>query len=489
MKKPNILFILADNQGAWAMRCAGNTDIQTPNLDRIAARGLRFENFFCVSPVCSPARASILTGTIPSVHGIHDWLRGGNFSADDPGVLPQYCYSGEPGSVRYLDHLTAYTDILAQNGYTCSLSGKWHMGDSMHPQHGFSHWFTIGRGGCPYYDADIIEDGQMHKGEGYVTDIFTEHALKELDRLAEGENPFYLSVHYTAPHSPWDEENHPKEFLDLYRDCGFTATPDLPIHPWQVESAPYGTGETRKALLRGYYAAITAMDKNIGRILDRLEEKGLADNTIVIFTADNGMNMGHHGIWGKGNGTFPQNMFDTSVKVPFLISFPGHIPENQVIQNMASHYDLFPTLMDYLGISGEVLQPLPGKSLAPILRGEAQPDDQAVVVYDEYGPVRMIRDREWKYVHRVPYGPHELYHISVDPDEKVNLIDCEETMEIQRAMKARLQQWFVKWADPALDGSREDVTGFGQLRRAGIHADGHPVYYGTYIYKHPGRRE
>src|SRR5699024_7480497 len=131
--------------------------------------------------------------------------------------LPQYCYSGEPGSVRYLDHLTAYTDILAQNGYTCSLSGKWHMGDSMHPQHGFSHWFTIGRGGCPYYDADIIEDGQMHKGEGYVTDIFTEHALKELDRLAEGENPFYLGVHYTAPHSPWDEENHPKEFLDLYR--------------------------------------------------------------------------------------------------------------------------------------------------------------------------------------------------------------------------------------------------------------------------------
>ena len=124
MKKPNILFILADDQGAWAMRCAGNTDIQTPNLDRIAARGLRFENFFCVSPVCSPARASILTGTIPSVHGIHDWLRGGNFSTDDPGVLPQYCYPGEPGSVRYLDHLTAYTDILAQNGYACSLSGK-----------------------------------------------------------------------------------------------------------------------------------------------------------------------------------------------------------------------------------------------------------------------------------------------------------------------------------------------------------------------------
>ncbi|MDY4519344.1 MAG: sulfatase-like hydrolase/transferase [Candidatus Spyradocola sp.] len=490
MKRPNILFILSDDQGAWALRCAGNTDILTPNLDRLAQRGVRFENFFCVSPVCSPARASILTGTIPSVHGVHDWLRGGNFSADQPGVLPRFSYEGETGPIRYTDHLTGYTDLLAQNGYTCSLAGKWHLGDSFHPQHGYSRWYTIGRGGCPYYDADIIEDGVMHKGEGYVTDLFTQRALSELETLSQQDAPFYLSVHYTAPHSPWDEDNHPKEYWDLYEDCTFTATPELPIHPWQVNSAPYGTGETRKQLLRGYYAAITAMDHNIGLLLDKLEELGIAEDTLVIFTGDNGMNMGHHGIWGKGNGTFPQNMYDTSVKVPCIISWPGHYDAGRVEDRLCSHYDLFPTLVDCLDLQGEIRQPLPGRSIRPILEGTAAPgaDEGSIVVFDEYGPVRMIRNREWKYIHRVPYGPDELYHLADDPGEEHNLIDRPETAEVQRALRAELQQWFVRWADPALDGGREPVTGMGQLCRAGIYAEGREVYWESDLYKNTVRK-
>ena len=140
MKQPNILFILSDDQGAWAMRCAGNQDIQTPNLDRLARQGARFENFFCVSPVCSPARASILTGTIPSVHGVMDWLAGGNVDASLAEIRENPAFQNETTPIQYLHDLTAYTDLLAEAGYTCALSGKWHLGDSLTPQHGFTHW-------------------------------------------------------------------------------------------------------------------------------------------------------------------------------------------------------------------------------------------------------------------------------------------------------------------------------------------------------------
>ena len=117
MKRPNILFILTDDQGAWAMRCAGNTDIYTPNLDRLAKQGTRFDNFFCASPVCSPARASILTGRIPSQHGVHDWIRCGSLDRDALGDLKDHPYfANEDKPVRYLDGMTAYTDLLAQNG-------------------------------------------------------------------------------------------------------------------------------------------------------------------------------------------------------------------------------------------------------------------------------------------------------------------------------------------------------------------------------------
>ncbi len=246
--------------------------------------------------------------------------------------------------------MRTYTDVLKENGYTCALAGKWHLGDSLVPQHGFDRWFTIGRGGCYYDKADVVENGTIHFENRYITNVITDKALGWLTEFQEQEEPFYLSVHYTAPHDPWEEDQHPKEYIEMYRNCGFTATPDLPVHPNQIESAPYGTGEVRKSLLRGYYAAITAMDADIGRLLDRLEELDMRENTIVIFTADNGMNMGHHGIWGKGNGTFPFNMYDTAVKVPLLISWPGHYKAGVVCRRMCSQYDFFPTLMDMAGI-------------------------------------------------------------------------------------------------------------------------------------------
>ena len=364
-KRPNLLFILTDDQGAWALRCAGNTDIQTPNLDRLAAQGTRFDNFFCASPVCSPARASILTGRIPSQHGVHDWIRSGSLDKQALGEHANHPYFASEGvPIQYLQGLITYPDLLVQNGYTCALAGKWHLGDSMHPQHGFSHWYTIGRGGCLYNQADVVENGELHFESRYITDLITEHALDYLDAFARQDNPFYVSVHYTAPHDPWDEDQHPAKYIDLYRDCAFTATPDEPLHPDRLPTAPGGTGEERKRLLRGYYAAVTAMDAGVGRLLDRLEELGVAEDTLVIFTSDNGMNMGHHGIWGKGNGTFPFNLFDTAVKVPFIARWPGHILPGRVTPSMCSHYDIIQTLNELMDLGAQLPEDLPGHSQA-----------------------------------------------------------------------------------------------------------------------------
>ncbi|OQA40262.1 MAG: Arylsulfatase [Chloroflexi bacterium ADurb.Bin325] len=223
--QPNILFILADDQGAWALGCAGNSEIRTPNLDRLAATGTRCENFFCASPVCSPARASILTGRIPSQHGVHDWLRAGNYAAEGP-------------SVEYLQGQPGYTDFLAAAGYTCGLSGKWHLGDSYRAQKGFSYWAVHATGGGPYYGAPMIggpllrpeavREGELYAEPRYVTDVITDNALAFLETQAGAGRPFYLGVHYTAPHSPWDRDNHPTELYDGYRrDCPFESIPRL----------------------------------------------------------------------------------------------------------------------------------------------------------------------------------------------------------------------------------------------------------------------
>jgi choline-sulfatase len=477
--RPNIIVILSDDQGCWALGSAGNAELRTPNLDRLAQSGMRFENMFCASPVCSPARASLLTGRIPSQHGVHDWIRAGNAPSEP-----------EKGGrlVEYLQGMTGYTDILAAQGYVCGLSGKWHLGDSLHPQKGFSFWEVHARGGGPYYNAPMVHEGQEHSAPGYVTDVITDNALRFLGTQATSEQPFYLSVHYTAPHSPWDRANHPAEIYDAYfRDCPFESTPCLPMHPWQVNSAPYATTpERRREWLSGYFAAVTAMDANVGRLLDNLEAMGVRENTLVFFTSDNGMNMGHHGIYGKGNGTFPQNMFDTSVKVPAIVSRPGHISQGVVAGEMVSHYDWMPTLLDYLGLDNPEAIELPGHSFAHLLRGVAGQARESIVVYDEYGPVRMIRTREWKYVHRYPYGPHELYSLADDPGEERNLYHDPSCEHILRELKGKLEAWFVRYVDPKRDGTKEPVTGKGQMGLCGPAAKGEENFAGDWYYLSDG---
>lgn len=471
--KPNIVFILSDDQGAWAMHCAGEKDLRTPALDRIAAEGLRFDSFFCASPVCSPARASLLTGRMPSAHGVLDWLRGGNldgrrFSAQSAQIPYGSGYADETEPIAYLEGQDSYTAMLRRAGYRLALSGKWHLGDSLRPQQGFEDWYTIGLGGCCYYHPDIVENGDVRVCHGqYVTELITRRAVADIHRLSAGDAPFYLGVHYTAPHSPWEADQHPRKWIDYYDRCKFENIPDVPDHPDMTTGPVYGT-PNRHSNLRGYFAAISAMDEGIGEILDALDQEGILDDTLVIFASDNGMSMGHHGIWGKGNGTFPMNMYDTAVKVPFLLRCPALVSApGRVVSDLASALDVFPTLCELVGDATP--QGLPGVSLLPLIRGE-EGARREVVIFDEYGPVRMIRTQRWKYVHRCPYGPNELYELERDPGETQNRIDDPACDGVVMELRERLERFFLQNADPALDGARQGVTGSGQFCRPGIYA-------------------
>jgi len=444
--RPNVVFILTDDQGPWAAGFSGNGEIRTPNLDALAAGGVRFENFFCTSPVCSPARASLMTGRIPSAHGVHDWIN----ERDTPPEKRQ----------AYLAGQRCYTDILTEAGYDVGLSGKWHLGDSSTLQHGFGHWFAMPYGSSQYNNAEMYRDGRLQVCQGYLTDVITDDAIGFIETRADSERPFYLALHYNAPHSPWF--GHPQDIVDSYDRCPFATCPQEPAHPWVNPALAKCLGDREK--LKGYFAAVTAMDAAVGRFLARLDALGLRNSTLVVFTSDNGFSCGHHGFWGKGNGTYPLNMYENSVKVPFVIAGRG-IPAGRTSAALVSQYDLMHTLLDYLGLPAANDPTLPGTSFLPAVMGQADQVRDDVVVYDEYGPVRMIRTQEWKYVHRYPDGPHELYDLKHDPAERKNLVDEKKCRPIVEEMWRRLTDWFARYVRPELDGSRLPVTGSGQRWR------------------------
>ena len=468
-KRPNILFILADDQGAWSLGSAGNSEIITPNLDDLAERGIRFENFFCASPVCSPARASIATAMMPSGHGVLDWLSSGGMDRKlfGKGELEKR-YAKEDKPIRFLEDFYTYPEILEQEGYVCGLSGKWHLGDHIRPAPGFKNWYTIGQGGCPYFAADIVQDGKVQIQTDYITHLITNNALEQLEELSSQQQPFYLSVHYTAPHSPWNKEHHPKEYLDLYKDCPFHSTPDMPVHPNQTMASQVGdTPENRREFLTGYYAAITAMDEGIGKIVKKLEELGERENTLIVFTADNGICMGHHGAWGKGNATFPQNMYEESVKVPAIVWAPEIDGAGRTMQGLYSHCDWYNTLLDYAGILDYAQnEHACGESFAYLLQGEKESQKRnEIFVFEEYGSVRMIRNKKMKYVHRYPDGFCELYDLEKDPEEKENLVEQKEYQQMICEMQKQLFEQFEKCTIPVNSGLLYPVQGRGQRKK------------------------
>ncbi|MGH9662074.1 MAG: sulfatase family protein [Bryobacteraceae bacterium] len=421
--RPNVVMFMTDDHGAWAMGNYGCTEMQTPNLDRLAAEGARFDHAYACTPVCSPSRATYITGKLPSQHGIQDYL----LARDAFG----------PESRAFLDGHTCYTEILARHGYTVGLCGKWHMGHDDKAQRGFTWWHTVPGGGGTYRDPEFVTNGERRKLEGYKTDLVTGGALQFLDAVKD--KPFFLLVPYYAPHTPFDYQ--PDVYRAPYADSKFSCFPSDAPHP--AQNPGLARHHLNRDSMHAYSALIRGVDQNVGRILRRLPE-----NTLVVFTADQGWNAGHHGVWGKGNGTIPFNLYDESIRVPMIWHHPGRIQPATVVSSMVSSYDFFPTILDYLGLPPHRDAKLVGRSYADFLRGRAPRWRERL--YFEYSYVRGVRTQNTKYVERTKEWPSELYDLEADPGETRNLIAEPSQAKRLAELRADLAGFFRKAGAPAL---------------------------------------
>jgi len=376
-----------------------------------------------------------MTGRIPSAHGVQDWLR----PVDAFGARSRRWLAGHP----------TYSEVLARAGYTLGMCGKWHMGEDDKAQAGFSYWSTVPGGGGTYRDPEFVRNGVRETIKGYKTDIVTDCALDFLDRQKTAVNPFYLLVPYYAPHTPYDYQ--PDEYRKPYENAKFSCFPRTPVHSWQNRTLKSHHGN--RASMLGYSALITGVDRNVARILKRLEEMGVRDNTLVIFTADQGWSAGHHGVWGKGNGTWPFNMYEEAIQVPLIWNHPGRIKPGITPNPMVSSYDYFPTILDYLGIPTPPDPRRVGRSYAAFLRG-GNPRWQNRL-YFEYAMVRAVRTENLKFIERSREWPSELFDLEADPGETTNVIDDLRHRRQLETLRADLRRFFDRAGAPRIDEWRK----------------------------------
>jgi len=430
--KTNVVMFMTDDHGAWTLGCYGCKDMHTPNVDRLAGGGARFTRAYACTPVCSPSRMSYMTGKIPSQHGVQDWL------------IPEDSYG--PQSRHWLAGQTTYPEILARNGYTLGMCGKWHMGMDQEAQAGFGYWFTVPGGGGPYRDPKFVKNGKPFPVHGYKTDAVGDAAIEFLDR--NHRQPFYLLVPFYAPHTPYDFQ--PEKYRQRYNNSSFACFPETTMNPWQNQGLAklHGSREAKHA----YSALITGMDANAGRIVARLEELGVRGNTLVVFTADQGWCAGHHGIWGKGNGTWPFNLYEESLRVPLIWNHPGRIRAGLSLNPLVSSYDYFPTILEYLGVEAPKDRARVGESYAAFLAGKNV--DWRNRLHFEYEYVRGVRTENLKYVERTKEWPSELYDLEADPGETQNRINDPAYQKQREALQTGMRSFFEKAGAPPLEDWR-----------------------------------
>lgn len=436
-RRPNVVIFMTDDHGAWATGAYGAKDIHTPNIDALALGGVRFLNAFAATPVCSPSRMTYMTGEMPSTHGIQDWL------------LPRSSYGDE--SKAWLAGHPTWAEHLHRAGYTLGFSGKWHMGNDATPQLGFSDWSTVPGGGGTYLSPEWVHNGVKVKPERFKTDTVGDFALEFLDKQRGKDAPFCLFVPFYAPHTPYDPT--PAAYAAPYQDSKFPDYPDLPARHGVKLSLPQYVGS--KAAKLGYSSLVTAADANVGRVLRKLEEMGVRDDTLVIFTADQGWNSGHHGFWGKGNGTKPYNMFEESIRVPMIWNHPAGIRKASTPAAMVSSYDFFPTLLDYLQVPYRMQKTQPGRSYADVVRGSESWGRNRL--YFEYSYVRAVRTRNLKFVQRAEGYASEMYDLEADPGEGRNVIDDPAYARQRKAFEAELGRFFGKLGAPAIEKWQQTV--------------------------------
>ena len=423
-ERPNVIFILTDDQRWDALGCAEKPllDMKTPNLDRLAREGVRFRNMFVTTSLCSPSRASFLSGLYPHTHKIIN-----NFT-DFPADMPSY-----PKQLKAAGYETAYI-------------GKFHMGENSDEKRpGFDYWVThLGQG--QYYETTFNVDGQRVLKPGYYTKVVTEMTVEWLKR--KHDRPFLLIMGHKAPHGPFVPEDRYKHIFDAkeikYPKTAFhlegkPAWIEQRLDTWHGIYGPlyafrhdFPDRSPEGVLLfgdfvRSYAATIMSVDDSVGVILRTLSELNILDNTLLIFAGDNGFLLGEHGMIDK------RTMHEESIRVPLLARYPKAIKPGTVVSDMVLNVDLAPSILDLCG--APPLEKVHGRSLKPLLEGRT--DGWRTSFYYEYNyekqfpytpNVRGVRTQEWKYMH-YPHGDGgpdrhtaELYNLKDDPHETKNLI-------------------------------------------------------------------
>ncbi|MBI4893556.1 MAG: sulfatase-like hydrolase/transferase [Acidobacteria bacterium] len=429
--RPNVVLVVADDLAAWMLGCYGNQEIRTPNIDRLAAAGTRFTNSFVCTPICSASRATLFTGRTPMQHGIQDFL------TERPATNPDQGQTAPPPGFA---NETMISDLLAGAGYNCGYIGKWHMGNDAKPGHGYSYTATMGA--RSYVDPTLSVNGSPVQERGYLADILTRHAVQFLDQQKQ-DKPFFLTVSHLNPHVPYD--GHPQKYYDLYKDTRFASFGIQPGAPNALREKEYLNDSV--ANIRRCAAATTALDDQIPALQKKLIEKGFFENTIFIFTGDNGFLLGRHGLWSKGHASNPINMYDEVMQVPMIWSWPGFVPTHTIRPEMVSFYDFLPSVCEATGQKPPAAGNLCGRSYLPILTNKPLPKKQPwrQLVFGHFRNTEMARDNYFKVVIRNGgKGPNELFDLRKDPREMVNLYDNPGFNTVRDRLAGELAAWREK---------------------------------------------
>jgi len=442
-EKPNIIYVFTDQQTIGAMSCSGNDYLETPAMDGLAATGVRFEQSYCTSPVCAPSRSSMITSRMPHETGY------------DFNLSPRE----EPSEIEFPTMGELFTDA----GYRTVWAGKWHLPES-YPLRSKSNYHSIqGFELLPFYDST---KNYPEWGLGDTTDTYLADAAVTFIENYKDEKPFLLAVSFCNPHDicyvPTKPGRYPipdnKEELPPL-PMNFDVVPDEPGLIQKKREQTYYGGEIVAAAdftstewqnyVYHYYRMIERVDQQIGRILNALKERGLEENTLIIFTSDHGDGAGSHKWAAK------LNLYEESVKVPFIISWKGKISP-AINQTLISGLDVLPTMCDYAGIDipGSFL----GKSLKPFLEDpEAERDGFVVteLATDPKDPTwkgRMIRMKQYKYnLYSKGERREQLYDLAKDPGEMRNLASEPSMIEVKESLRNKLVEWMKETDDDFLD--------------------------------------
>ncbi len=431
-KRPNILFIMADDHAAHAISAYGSTINQTPQLDRLAGQGMRFDRMFAVNSICTPSRATILTGKYSHINGVPVFNR---FDGSQPTVA------------KYLQAAGYYTGII----------GKWHLESD---PTGFDKW-TILPGQGDYFNPTFLEAGGKRVIQGYVTDITTDLSIDFLKNRPQ-DKPFFLMCHHKAPHRNWQPDAKHKAMFagkvipepatlrddgvgrsDAIRECKQKVLENL--SPNDTKGAP-PAGLSGDELLKwkyqrymqDYLACVQSVDDNVGRLLDYLDEAGLTANTLVIYTSDQGFFLGDHGLYDK------RFMYEESIRMPFLVRWPAVIKPGSVQSAMGINPDFAPTFMEAAGLP--VPADMQGRSLMPLFKGKV-PDDWRGSWYYRYyhdpGDHNTrahygVRTTTHKLIYFWKKDQWEMYDLVADPGEMHNLYSDPAQAETVAKLKAEL---------------------------------------------------